>query len=154
MLPLPTFPSDNLYKFVALFGLAVFILSSYQVSVLWEENFQLSQNLAPYEADTYVASQAATHRQQFGSPRKKDSAAIAQDTYTFAPLDTVALRRQFIASSIKHTITKNRSFLVILYLIIMGAAWMIVYGFNNWYNKVQKFQDEVLAQEARERAKS
>lgn len=114
-IPLPT---DNMYKFYALFGLLTFIFS---VGALLYSNQSTNEIL-------FRSFIEAEQLKQLEKPSPLDNAKMK-----------VLERKLELAISDKKTI--KYSLLVLLCMAIMG----IYYGFTKWHSEIQPRQDEMTA---------
>ena len=124
---IPNLPTDNLYKFAALFGLVLIVFSSFMfnqsINTAYRFEDNLNANNAIYELD---------------SLNKSDSIHIAKVK--------IELRKDFKQNN---RIAKKIPLLFGLYkfLLILGLISALI-GFYRWYHKTQKLNDEILKNEA------
>lgn len=112
-IPLPT---DNIYKFYALFGLALFIFSLgagiYETHATNELVFQT------------VVEQEALKQIQNPSPVDEARKLILQKRYDIGVTDSKVIR-------------------VLLIALAVGSFYLMIYGFWKWHKKVQPVQNEI-----------
>ena len=57
---IPNIPTDNLYKFTAIFGLVLIVFSSYMFNITIEQTYQFEDNLnaknSLYQLDSCIAT--------------------------------------------------------------------------------------------------
>lgn len=110
-IPLPT---DNIYKFYALFGLLLFISSS--LSVIWVVN-TTNENVHRFiqEYETIPGNEAAKEKSSLG---------------------------KFIESRVDGQISDRDFFNKVLGGTIGISILVMFYGFRQWHTKIQPKQDE------------
>ena len=113
-IPLPT---DNIYKFYALFGLALFIFCAGAVIYIVRTSNDLVFRMN---------IELATVKQ------------IAK------PLDADIVKEKFLEAFIKGTVTDRKFFTYVLGGFFGLAMCSMFYGFKKWHKKVQPIQDEML----------
>jgi hypothetical protein len=113
--PLPT---DNIYKFYALFGLALLIFSIWSLLAM-----NRSSNDAAFNYLTEIHA-----LKQKSSPQPGDNVKLA------------ALERRLEITA------EDRSFFTWALAVLSGVAVIgISYGFGKWQNEIQPKQDELMA---------
>ena len=114
-IPLPT---DNIYKFYALFGLLVMLTTAIMFFIRHEDYNKAAFN-------RYIPLETLKQKNKLTSDEKLELFLLEQQSK--------------IAKS-------DQSFefgIYFLCFIIVGAG-MTIYGFYNWHNKIQPRQDELL----------
>jgi hypothetical protein len=114
-IPLPT---DNVYKFYALFGLLTFI-------------FSIGAILYSTQATNNVLFGLALEAEQLKHPEKPSA------------LDDV--KKKLLERKIEIAIADRETFKYSLYGLIALATVMIYYGFSKWHTEIQPRQDEMAA---------
>ncbi|MBJ6136392.1 MULTISPECIES: hypothetical protein [Marinobacter] len=111
--PLPT---DNIYKFYALFGLLLIIFS---IGAMLYVN-QSTNDLA-FEV------------------------AVEYETLKADPMRSVADEARFTVLERKLEIAglNKKTFMICLSVIIAAGSFMVWYGFKKWHTEVQPVQDEI-----------
>ena len=119
----PTLPTDNLYKFIALFGIVIILFSFY----LPFQSAKKSQELLR-EVDSVS---------KVINLMPKEERVKAYET-TFKKLEELKL-----------ILEQDKSFYmgVLVVGVAIGTTLTIV-GFSMWYKKVQKYQDMILENQA------
>ncbi|MGO8989285.1 MAG: hypothetical protein ACLQGU_14740 [bacterium] len=119
---LPGLPTDNLYKFMALSGIILIISSFY---IVWKHSDRSQQLLRELNASLAVENTNSDNRRSDLSDLKLKSEEL-----------------KFIL--------KEKPWYMTFLLIsqFMGLVLSIV-GFRLWYLRVQKYQDIILAKQAR-----
>ena len=117
MLPKVTVPTDNIYKFYALFGLVLLIFS---LSSLIYTN--QSRNDAIFKI---IIEQETLN-------------AVIQPNTTQQVTSAVLARKLEIIKSDKWF------YLISISILACIAGYLIYYGFTKWHNKIQPLQDELI----------
>jgi predicted membrane protein len=136
--PLP--PTDNLYKFLAIFGLIVALLSFIFPQVLI---FEIESQLLQLNGEVVVLD-ADTLTFERGSKPKMTTAEEKQLRHRIAEVKGKTAVIKGLATQIKN--------LVLLFTIgIWTGLFFMVIGFWLWYFRVQKFQDRILKDDSEKR---
>jgi hypothetical protein len=114
-IPLPT---DNIYKFYALFGLTLLFACVYAF-------VQLYNTYSTQATKRYIELQTLS--------------AIAKPTAEQTAKLTIIKNQELIAASDK------AFFLKALGLIIGAALILLIYGFYQWHRKIQPLQDQMIS---------
>ena len=119
---LPSLPTDNLYKFMALSGIILIISSFF---IVWKHADRSQELLRELEAGLAVENTYSDNR---GSD-----------------LSNLKLKVEELK-----LIIKDKPWYMALGLISQIIGWfLIIIGFRLWYLRVQKHQDIILAEQAR-----
>lgn len=126
---IPTLPTDNLYKFAAIFGLVLIVFSSYMFNQTVDNAYRIEDDLnaknALFKLDS-LQSQSC------------DSLNIAKSK--------VQINKDY--NQYRRIINKLPSlFYLYLFLFLLGFGLAGV-GFYNWFYRTQKLNDEILTNEA------
>jgi exopolysaccharide biosynthesis protein len=143
---IPNLPTDNLYKFMALSGLFILILSV--VYPLYREN-ELTQRLLALEGEIEVLNVDIIFQTELAKNTKRHSFSLSDPDipqilrFKEASVKIETQRKQllFLSSEIE----KYKRFRWIG--VFCGMA-LILSGFMLWYYRVQRFQDILLYREA------
>jgi hypothetical protein len=118
---LPSLPTDNLYKFMALSGIILIISSFY---IVWD-HAERSQELV----------------------RELKTGLAVENTYSDnqgSDLSNLKLKLE----ELEHILNQKPTYMTFLLIgQIIGLALSII-GFGLWYLRVQKYQDIILAKQA------
>lgn len=111
--PLPT---DNIYKFYALFGL---LLTIFSISAMLYVN-QSTNDLA-FEV------------------------AVEYETLKADPMRSVAdeIRFKVLERKLEIAGLNKKTFMICLFVVIAAGGIMVWYGFKKWHTEVQPVQDEI-----------
>lgn len=126
---LPNLPTDNLYKFAAIFGLVLVVFSSFMFNQ-WINNAHEFENKLNAKTELYRLDSLAS--------QSSDSISIAKAKVQIEK-DYIQYKR--IIEKIP-SIFKLYAFLFFLGFIFTGL------GFYNWYYKTQRLNDNILKNEA------
>ena len=152
---IPNLPTDNLYKFIALSGVAMFIIINLYS---FKNIIEIEEDIRKLKLESKIY--------------KKESGFIDEDINNFNTdglnsisevinqLDPIKIKLRELAIKeirIKHNLeeVEKRNNDKYLLLIIWSATMiisisMMVYGFSYWYKRVQKFLDIKLKNESSE----
>ena len=155
-LPIPSLPTDNLYKFIALFGLATVLLASYGLRDLSRQNARREESLLEIGADSAVTRARVLYQRRIDTRSAARLRQGAQDLASpqiesvveYPPPDTAAVRRKWLAIQTRREIQETQSDIVWLYWLNGIGFVMIVSGFTAWWFLVQRYHDRVLRREA------
>lgn len=126
---IPNLPTDNLYKFLALFGLVLIIFSSYNFNKTISEAYQFEDNLN-FKKSIYELESAKKITDSLSV--KKSKLEIDKDYKLYERIV------EKIPSLFYFHIT----------LFLLGAILSYL-GFRYWYIKTQKLNDEILIEEVK-----
>jgi hypothetical protein len=122
---IPNLPTDNLYKFSAIFGLVLIVLSSFMVSQTIDNAYQFEDNLnskiAFYELDSLGIQNI-------------DSINIAKSR--------VQIEKDY--KQYNRIIRKLPSLYYLYFVLLILGSISTLIGFLNWYFKTQKLNDYIL----------
>ncbi len=126
---IPNLPTDNLYKFLALFGLVLIVFSSYTYSTTIERAYLFEDNLNV----------------------KKQLHKL--DSLKAQPMDSLKIERSKIELNkdfkeyrrIIKRIKPISNLFLFLFFLGFGLSFL---GFYKWYYKTQKLNDEILIDQA------
>lgn len=141
----PQPPTDNLYKFIAIFGLVLFIvgvgLPTYAIRDLADKEQELvgrteatTRDVIFKTADLLSKDKFESHEQKMAALDQagKDVAAFAKKSH-----EAAAQQSQWQRDYAKW-LSKSGERLAVLSLVVM------VFGFALWYYRVQRKQDAIL----------
>ncbi|OGU81659.1 MAG: hypothetical protein A2W11_00445 [Ignavibacteria bacterium RBG_16_35_7] len=151
------FPTDNLYKFIAIFGLVIFIVSYFYPTILYNKVLYQS---AEINADLETLEQKITSQENLIKFLQKLS-----DKATNKNKDTII--KSLFEEKVKLTTfnnelqeTKKKHYILTsktdewehwadlaLWSQVIGGLMMIL-GFYFWYFKLQRYQDIIIKNEA------
>jgi hypothetical protein len=144
---IPNLPTDSLYKFIALSGLFILLLSV--IYPLYREN-ELGQRLLTFEGEVEILNVDISFQLELAKNTKSHSFSlddpdipqILRFKEATAKLETQRKQITFLSSEID----RYKRFRWIG--ICLGMV-MILSGFTLWYYRVQRFQDLLLYREAK-----
>lgn len=159
MIPSITPPTDNLYKFISLFGLTILLFSVYNISITFDasakskmgiEDVKVSLQKALYEKsqsinDSLRTDKVSNHFRP-GKIRQMEQDLLQIERFIAScqldPKDEIALSGDIskISVSLDNLSVKQRGYIG---FGCVGLALMI-YGFIKWHYKEQKLRDKML----------
>ncbi len=119
---LPSLPTDNLYKFMALSGIILIISSFY---IVWKHADRSQELLRELNAGLAVENTYSDNR---GSD-----------------LSNLKLKLE----ELKFILKEKPSYMTFLLISQIIGLVLSIIGFGLWYLRVQKYQDIILAEQAR-----
>lgn len=154
---LPSIPSDNLYKFAALAGLALIAFSltylsskSYELQIAEiETNAQIErikidlQHLKKNMDDLKKDISEMTENRMQATEKKLSTTYTQLIEYGHKEVDVIALQNKTELQKIWF-----KKYLDAGFYVFMLGSFATVYGFGFWYIRVQKPQDKKLKKES------
>ena len=146
---IPNLPTDNLYKFMATFGLALF-LAGWIVPTRLLDDFALVQTReATRSAFLYLEVQALDDRMHKALERYGSHAEIPADlarhfTSEIERFDSIRTEMQITANEIDERRGRIRVWAWAGRLAMLAGAILMITGFYLWYHRVQKPLDQSL----------
>ncbi|OFX88889.1 MAG: hypothetical protein A2W99_05340 [Bacteroidetes bacterium GWF2_33_16] len=134
---LPTPPTDNLYKFIAVFGLIIAVFSSFQM--INQVNYLLKKEDAIKLEEELL--KLKTFRDSTIETR------ISPDKNIRYKEDSIRAEFEKVAFS-KELKIKAKWFMPILGLSTTVGISAMIFGFILWYRKTQRYQDKILINDA------
>lgn len=158
-IPAPKLPTDNLYKFLALFGLALFVLGATLQETINHRLRDWNANIRHEEILDSLASKVPPPR-LFALDtvriRTLHDSLIRRVRATFDSFTVARAQELRYDSALAEILSKapvaeaEEDFFMTFLLQSAGVILMLV-GFGFWYHRVQKLQDELLRLEVAER---
>lgn len=146
-LPLPNLPTDNLYKFLAIFGLFLYLFGIIFFTFSLEKDTQIN-----YELQAKVASsQFKIDKARIDCAEKNsgktclDPQKIGLDEGKLNDILIDHIKNEFKLKSLKEL--KDKYTYLFIGSGVIGLLLMLC-GFYHWYRKVQKIQDALLSGQA------
>ena len=131
-IPIPNFPTDNLYKFMALSGLALLLASILFIEINLSRFDELSNQIeAKQKQVTFLRDLAKTSDNEANINHLEEGIAIIKENEILISQLNVLLNRL------------SKHLWSMFFLSGLGLSTSIA-GFWLWYTRLQKFQDEVL----------
>ncbi len=154
MIPAINPPTDNLYKFISLFGLAIFLFAIFMLS----ETLNQSNNLNVKHEE--IIQEIRTVQLE-NTPFKVNSEKVRKKLRPFKALSTDINRSKLLLKTLNLSLEKEYSYLgklnvlelqvnffrnrVFAYWLLIGSGVILmVYGFIRWGKKDQYYRDEML----------
>jgi hypothetical protein len=144
MLPLPNLPTDNLYKFISLSGVALFFVG---VGFLFVEQKSF---LDRYTGLREISARIVYQTSQYIEPTLKNPTRLtpSEIRQRIRVLDSLYAEQKTKQSVIEMQNT-DHGIIQIACVLAIGLGLLIAErGFRLWYDRVQKYQDVILRNEA------
>jgi hypothetical protein len=162
MIPAITPPTDNLYKFVSLFGLTIFLFAVYNLGIVYdrvsEDTMQIEDIKVEIQKELYKASQPIikaltidsvgvkfrpTKIKKLNEDLHKIEDAIEQSA--LAPETKIELAGKVSKLSVGVDALKLKQWCCIGFMVF--GLGVMIYGFLRWHTKEQKLRDSILSLE-------
>ena len=145
---LPSLPTDNLYKFIALFGLFLVITTIYSYSTIQNDlDEKWAKGAAVLEAQSdLLMAQLKIH----DKPTEQQKGKISDLKKRKEKLEQTGTEVEDYWTAYRKAKRWKNS---LLFLMAVGFL-MIIIGFYLWYVKLQKYQDIILINQAKSRNES
>lgn len=128
---IPNFPTDNLYKFLTIFGFVLLISGIY---IAYNERVDLSTKI-----------DELTIKEQSLLVIKKHQVKTPENKLDFLA-DSIALSVNIERLKNKVELFQNHSSLC--FIIAIAGSGLLIFGIIKWHNKTQIYQDKILKNEA------
>lgn len=126
-------PTDNLYKFISIAGVAIFAIAMYGPMVLLKD-FVAQEHAIKYEIALADAEIKYSETRSLG-----DSARLSEHDAAIKIASIAAKKEQ-----IKDLLKEYDVYIIISIALLITSAIMIVPGFLFWFFKVQRYEDRIL----------
>lgn len=144
---IPSPPTDNLYKFLALAGILVAVGSYIFVYLQADRSQELLIELKQGAALIHAETEIARLRSLLNDPNERRSKHL-EEAYETAVREGARLTK--VEEELAFLLAwKNRYMIALVAGLVVGAALSAV-GFVLWYRRVQKYQDLILRRQATE----
>jgi hypothetical protein len=157
MLPNLTPPTDNLYKFIALFGLTILLFSFYKSSEVFEHSARTKSNIEDVRREIHDIywSSIEHHKHPMDTMDTNVSPFTVRDLSDDLHEIAATVGKSNLNDSLKFDIdTKIRKMMVdtdVLgikiteYFFILGLGFVLmIFGFIQWYRKDQRYRDKQI----------
>lgn len=163
----PNLPTDNLYKFIAISGLILIFLST--VLPAWTiHNMQLEQieiegeidlnifktKLLEEETkrmqklDEYLESLSPTRYRKLMKSEDKLSKELERTRETIMDLQNKNMQINIKNKKVKYFVDKITQMKLVFIIGNFIGTMFTYYGFSLWYRRLQKYQDQIIKNEA------
>lgn len=154
---LPDLPTDSLYKFLALLGMVLFlarvIVPKILVNRLRDYVNELMIEVAPVKAEIgYLEGEIDDVKNQ-GAPDSEEGFEILRGRMTGmkAKVQELGVKSAIVDAKIRIAEERRRE-MVWLYVVMvaggLSGGLLMASGFRLWYDRLQKYQDMIVAAEA------
>jgi hypothetical protein len=153
-IPLP--PTDNLYKFVAISGLILVVTSIIMYSLLRDNTSQALWEAIPSlkaQQERLEAEWASFFKRQKTASTEASREQMQHSDDLDEASEKINQRCAQTNAAYESAAERLRNWSCLLLSGIIGAL-MMAGGFFLWYRRVQKFQDLILASEAKRPAEN
>lgn len=150
MIPdIPAFPTDNLYKFIAVAGLALALLSYWifvRATARIRENIdELEIDMAPAQSRRERLRREISRIETLANPNQEDIATLEGMLQDLEELMTVLSAKSTILNR-KHQQLRELAVTVLVgFAVGIGVSSS---GFLLWYHRWQRYQDQLIRQQA------
>ena len=147
MLPFPNVPTDNLYKFIALSGVALFFFAGGLLFVAQKDFFDQHAALREVTARMAAENENLTLRDSF--PNAVADADTADVERRLRAIDSLLIAYAG-KRGVKDVYDTGRTVVIIVCVVMMVAGATIAdVGFRLWYKRLQRYQDIIIRADAR-----
>ncbi len=178
-IPIPSIPTDNLYKFSTFFGILLILSSTYIYWQLILSNIQFGQKVGQ-KVDLYEINNRDNHAEleelasdsaelhkyvelMFQSKKASSKESITDVTQKLqllqnrtTAMETLSRDNYLLGSEISNLrnellvrSTAQRYLTLVLLLHHCTGYYLLIFGLTNWYTKIQKFEDRMIANKAK-----
>ena len=145
-------PTDNLYKFMALFGLAIFLFAIY---FSFTQQQQLSDKIHIFllefetlSVESKITDELLSNYNELQNPTPEDYKEIKKVIYDMHRRKAVFDENKRMVNELRDYRKFNRYYEVAL--LIIGSV-LITIGFSLWYDRLQYYQDIEIRNNARQK---
>lgn len=153
MTPIPSLPTDNLYKFVALVGFFLSVGSAAAPTLIRYQRQNYENQIEVERDERFRKYLELQLKLMDGDPALRDPAArhAAQQKFTS---DLAEEQRATAAWKIERRKRASESWVNVSKITLVVGLLMSLVGFPLWFTRVQRLQDRLLAMQLeKERAK-
>lgn len=153
---LPRIPTDNLYKFVALSGVLLVIVGYGIPAYSLVRSSSLARPILREQVERIARQKVAISQYERSTAAyKKNDAAAGRALYDSAShLNDSLKRTSALADQAYDEVKEDRDLLAdfarLGFVLVAIGAFCAIWGFANWYTRLQKPLDEILQREAEE----
>lgn len=148
---IPTFPTDNLYKFLAISGIGIILTSVLYAQTfvykLQDQVIELDGAFNELDYESTLLEKQISVLESAAEPSESDFRS-AQAANKKLHLKKIQIKTKFELLKAKRT--QADELLRNSYIGSLVGLLMSFFGFSSWYLKVQRYQDRVLATEAKQ----
>lgn len=158
MIPSVTPPTDNLYKFISLFGLTIFLFAVYNLGVVYDQSADNKMHIESFKVDVqkklYEQSPRFHKTLSADSGRRFRPAMIRRLDSDLHKIEDVILKSHLppiVIFELQGQVSKLSVSLDALRLkqnitigIVIAGLLIMVYGFLKWKEKEQDIRDKIL----------
>ncbi|MFZ2937224.1 MAG: hypothetical protein WA066_00775 [Candidatus Omnitrophota bacterium] len=166
MMELPNYiPTDNLYKFIAIFGL---IILGFSIAFPLKVSNELSLKIMEYSGrvkildqeiellrdDVNVLEPEVLQKKRFSKNGKEKYHTLHQEQKR--RLRNIMFKKQEIDNQREVIEYLNKNFKLYKIIAKMGMFWstgLMILGFGSWYWRLQIYQDKIVKKEAEKKLK-
>jgi len=145
LLNIPSPPTDNLYKFLALAGILIVVGGYVFVYLQADRSQELLRELKQGAALIHAETEIARLRSLLNDPNERRGKHL-EEGYEAAARERARLTK--VEEELKFLLAwKNRSMILLAAAHVVGSVLSAV-GFALWYQRVQRYQDLILRRQA------
>jgi hypothetical protein len=145
MIDLPSLPTDNLYKFIALCGLVLFIASVTIPNILAtrfrDQVDDLTIEAAPLEEEIKILHEQIARFENASPPDAERVSA------TRAASDQIRIKAAVVRAKLSVAHNRQKDLRLLLWVVVIGGILSSVImwsGFRLWYYRLQQYQDAAV----------
>lgn len=145
---LPNIPTDNLYKFMALTGILIIVLSSTLFIVKGNRTQEINQELK--KLGSLIDSELSN--KELVILRLKNDETFKKNYKADNSISVYEAETTKLLEELKLILKDKPTYRLIALVFGFLGITLSLFGFKLWYEKVQKYQDIILENEATTRA--
>ena len=142
---LPTFPTDNLYKFLAISGLVTLAFTAVFPFFILR---QVSLELVSVKSEIAAIKLEAEHLENLLKLAKETPEYLAEATEILERNSQLLLKMQELDGKNEELRFRNdeiSKYTLLLIALFLGSSIATAVGFRLWYTKLQRYQDQAVA---------
>lgn len=141
---MPNFPTDNLYKFMSIFGLALLLYGLITPFFVLSTNLEKIEKVAVEAAELSARIELLPQTLEINPPNRGDTKRARELLEGNADLKAMNAGLR-VKIDIVHRLNKQNLFVIVASIIasVIGLSLSGV-GFYLWYIRVQKYEDIVM----------
>ena len=145
---MPNFPTDNLYKFMSIFGLALLLYGLSAPFFVLDNNLEKIEKVAVEAAELSARVNLLPQLLEIDPPNRGDTKRARELLEGTADLQAMNAGLG-VKKDIVHRLNQQNLFVIAISIMssILGLS-LTGAGFYFWYIRVQKYEDMVLSENA------
>lgn len=141
---MPNFPTDNLYKFMSIFGLALLLYGLITPFFVLNTNLNRIESIAVESAELSAKIELLSQTLEIDPPERGDTKKARELLEGSADLQAMHAAMG-VKKDIAHRLNQQNFFVIVISVIaaLTGIALSSL-GFYLWYVRVQKYEDMLV----------